>query len=422
MRIQEEVEILRIYVGESAQHEGSPIYEAVVNLARSSGMSGATVTRGMMGFGANSLVHTAKILRLSEDLPILVEIVDKPERIESFLPKVEELVTEGLIVVDKARAIFHLPMRIRDVMNSKVVTANPDSPLSNVVRLLLKHKIKALPVVEKGWLVGVVTGGDLLSRAVIGLRLDLQHHLPPEILAEEIRRIEAGGGRASDIMSSPVITVSVKAKIPEAAKLMAKRKLKRLPVVDDDGRLVGIVSRVDVLKTVSRANYVSQVLPHLAPGLKLCAGDVMFREVPTILAQSPLNEVLDKLVASPLRRVVVVDEVGKVKGIIMDRHLIERFSPQEKHGLLRSLLSRLASPHNKPDFSGKAEDVMKPDVYTVSTSTPVTQVLEILVEKSVKRLIVVDDAGKLQGIVDRDTLLRVIAGKEVEEDDLPESV
>jgi uncharacterized protein len=107
MRLPEEAELLRIFIGESDHYEGKPLYETIVLAARRHGMAGATVLRGIMGFGANSRLHTAKILRLSEDLPVIVEIVDKPERIADFLPELDKMIDEGLITLERARVIAY---------------------------------------------------------------------------------------------------------------------------------------------------------------------------------------------------------------------------------------------------------------------------------------------------------------------------
>jgi len=107
MRLPEEAELLRIFIGESDHYAGRPLYEVIVQEARKRGMAGATVLRGMMGFGAHSRMHTAKILRLSEDLPIIVEIVDKPERIAEFLPELDKMIDEGLITLERARVIAY---------------------------------------------------------------------------------------------------------------------------------------------------------------------------------------------------------------------------------------------------------------------------------------------------------------------------
>jgi hypothetical protein len=107
MRIEGEGQLLRIFIGESDRWEGRPLFEAIVRRAREEGLAGATVLRGMEGFGANSRVHTSKILRLSQDLPIVIEIVDRPQQIESFLPLLDEMVTEGMMTLERVRIIAY---------------------------------------------------------------------------------------------------------------------------------------------------------------------------------------------------------------------------------------------------------------------------------------------------------------------------
>ncbi|MBI4564011.1 MAG: DUF190 domain-containing protein [Planctomycetes bacterium] len=107
MKIEGEGQLLRIFIGESDKWEGMPLYEAIVRKARERGMAGATVWRGIEGFGASSRIHTTKILRLSEDLPIVVEIVDQAERIQGILPELDRMVTEGLMTLERVHIIAY---------------------------------------------------------------------------------------------------------------------------------------------------------------------------------------------------------------------------------------------------------------------------------------------------------------------------
>ena len=97
--------LLRIFIGESDKWHGTPLYEAIVLKARELHMAGATVLRGPMGFGAHSRMHTAKVLRLSEDLPIVIELVDTEEKINTLLPHVDEMVTEGMVTLENVQVI-----------------------------------------------------------------------------------------------------------------------------------------------------------------------------------------------------------------------------------------------------------------------------------------------------------------------------
>lgn len=97
MKLLEKAERIRIYIGEDDKHKGVPLAEAIVREARKLGLAGATVFRGMIGYGANSRIHTAKILRLSEDLPVVVEIVDHPDQLNPLLELLDTMVLEGMV-------------------------------------------------------------------------------------------------------------------------------------------------------------------------------------------------------------------------------------------------------------------------------------------------------------------------------------
>lgn len=105
MKIPEDGYLLRIFVGESDRWDGKSLYEAIVQKARELHLAGATVIRGPMGFGATSRLHTTKILRLSEDLPMIIEIVDAKEKIDELMPHVDEMVQEGLVTLERVQVI-----------------------------------------------------------------------------------------------------------------------------------------------------------------------------------------------------------------------------------------------------------------------------------------------------------------------------
>jgi PII-like signaling protein len=105
MKLPTEGKLLRIFIGESASVEGRPLYEVIVLKARELGLAGATVLRGTMGFGASSRLHTSKILRLSDDLPIVVEIVDSEEKISHLLPFLDDVVADGMTTMEDVQIL-----------------------------------------------------------------------------------------------------------------------------------------------------------------------------------------------------------------------------------------------------------------------------------------------------------------------------
>lgn len=107
MKLFTEAKLLRIFIGESDKYQGRPLYQVIVERARQRELAGATVLRGTLGFGANSRIHSARILRLSEDLPMVIEIVDEPGRINDFVTELDGLIKEGLVTLEKIQVIIY---------------------------------------------------------------------------------------------------------------------------------------------------------------------------------------------------------------------------------------------------------------------------------------------------------------------------
>lgn len=107
MKLEGEGKLLRIFIGESDKHGRKPLYQAIVEMLREEGMAGATVLRGVEGFGANSHLHTARILRLSEDLPIVIEVADTAEKIEAIMPRLDEMVTDGMVTLERVEVVTY---------------------------------------------------------------------------------------------------------------------------------------------------------------------------------------------------------------------------------------------------------------------------------------------------------------------------
>jgi len=107
MKIPADGKLLRIFIGEADKWQGKPLYQEIVLLARKNGLAGATAIKGFIGFGCKSHLHTTKLLRLFEDLPIVIEIVDSEEKINQFLPHLDSMVKEGLIILEKVNVIMY---------------------------------------------------------------------------------------------------------------------------------------------------------------------------------------------------------------------------------------------------------------------------------------------------------------------------
>ncbi len=107
MKLLTEARLLRVFIGESDKFEGRPLYQVIVERAQRRELAGATVLRGYLGFGANSRIHSARVLRLSEDLPMVIEIVDEPDRINAFVEELDGMIGEGLVTLEKVEVLIY---------------------------------------------------------------------------------------------------------------------------------------------------------------------------------------------------------------------------------------------------------------------------------------------------------------------------
>jgi CBS domain-containing protein len=411
-----------IYVGESDRWGQKSLYMAILEMLKAQDCAGATVARGLAGFGAHSRIHTASIVDLSSDLPLVIEWVDDPARVARVMPRLTEMISEGLITCQEVEVITygHRGLRalraaapVRDLMSREVRTVTPDMPIADAVEMLIGQSYRSLPVVDETHrIVGILTDGDLLAR--LGLPdASVQSALTAAELGRELDALRRSGKTVREVMVSPVITTTEDAAIGDAVRIMAAHGIKRVPVVDRSGRVVGIVSRVDVLRALA------QPLTHEAPERGLTPGqhtrvkDVMVAEVPTVQSATPLNTVVDLLVNAAQRRIVVVDAQRHVLGIITDGDLLKRASTAERASLLQAFARRLAGGGGATIDLAKrtAGEVMTANPITVTPETPLLDALRVLLQHKIKRLPVVDQSGQLVGLVGRGEILQALAAE-----------
>jgi CBS domain-containing protein len=300
---------------------------------------------------------------------------------------------------------------VRDLMSREVRTVTPDTPIAEAVEMLIGQAYRSLPVVDEAHrIVGILTDGDALAR--LGLPdASVQSALTAAELGRELETLRCCGQTVADVMVSPVVTTTEDAAIADALRVMAARGIKRVPVVNRSGRLVGIVSRVDVLRALAQPlarEAPERVLP---PGQHTKVGEVMVAEVPAVLSTTPLDVVVDRLVNATQRRIVVVDAERHVLGIITDGDLLKRASPAERAGLLQAFARRLGGGGDATIDLAKrtAGEVMTTNPITVTPETPLLDALRLLLQHKIKRMPVVDAEEKLVGLVGREEILQALA-------------
>jgi CBS domain-containing protein len=414
-----------IFVKESDQWQHRPLFLAVLEFLRREGIAGATVFRGIAGYGARGHVHTASLVELSSDLPLVIIFIDRAERVERIMPQLSAMVQFGLIstapvtVLQAAPRIpgpFPAHLTVADVMTRAVAQVQPDTPVSDIVTLLIDRALRALPVVDTdGRVVGMITDGDLLTRGGLDLSLEIQQALPLPERAAQVATLADQPHRAADLMTPNPITLPSTTPLAQAAAVMANRKMKRLPVVDEQGRLVGIVSRSDLLKTVAEGLRQRPGDPlQLPAGAPATVDAIMLREVPTVHRDTPLADTLDRLLETDKRRVVVVDEANRVVGIITDGDVMQRAAKRARPGGLRSLAYWFGGGRRPEGLEVAVRDrtaayVMTSPVITVTSETPIAETIRLMMAHRIKRLPVVDASGQLIGLIGRAGVLAAIS-------------
>jgi CBS domain-containing protein len=420
-----------IFIGETDQYHHQALYMTIIEMLRREGCSGATATRGVAGFGASSMIHTAAILRLSFDQPIVITVVDRPERIDRILGPLREMAPSALITVQEVEVVQSgapfkegLPdLKVSEVMRREVATVHPDSPVTQVVELLLDKDFTAVPVVDdQGKVVGMVSDNDLLTRGGMNVTISLKKATDLDYVRELHESLENPDRKVSEVMTREVVTTAPDTILGRAARVMVDKHLKRLPVVDGDGKLVGILGRLDVLNTIAAVHLPEWHPEAHAVGAHATVAEVMSREVPTVHENATLEEIFDLLVSSSHKRVIVVDDKRHVVGIVADSDLISKVSRESWPGIMEIFISKVplgrvsaeARKHIQKLRARFAKDFMTRDVVTVREKMPVASALALSAEKRVKRLPVVDGDGELVGIVGRTEMMRALLARNEE--------
>ncbi len=430
---------LLVFVRAQDQWREQPLYLALLELIRARGGEGATVLHGVAGFSAGGRLIRSRQAGGAGVVPLTIVAIDSAERIAALIPEIDAMLAAcggSLAVTDVAlyhthhptRSVTGPPERVGQIMQTHVVSVPPDLPVADLLPMLLNKPYKALPVVDaEGHVLGMVTDGDLLRAQGLGLPRSVLEAIQDQGaagFAEVLQAVRASGKTARDIMGvRPAALIGPQDSIDDAARRMVQHGVKRLPVVDHEGRLIGILARLDVLRAASSLPGGRPVAPALLPpATGRTVGEVMVTDVPAVLPDAPLTDVIDAVVGSAgERRVVVISDPQerRVLGIITESDLVRRGTLPGQVTIMRMLMegfqlvgSGLGAPPLAPAGgpSAPARLVMTEPVVTARAGLPLTGAIALMVERRLSALPVVDDSGRLLGIVDRRRILQALTG------------
>jgi CBS domain-containing protein len=319
-------------------------------------------------------------------------------------------VREGLITLEDVQIVKYthrflnpLPSDklVSEVMTHPVVSLTPATPVHQVWKILLEQRVKAAPVIDaERKVLGIITNEDLLERAGIQQRLSVAIRMDTAEVEQEIQVLKSSTLTAADVMTRPVITVPQSETLGTATEKMVKAGLKRLPVVDEHGRLTGMLSRLDILRQAADSPLLAQIA-QLHPGMVRTVRDIMSANIPAVGQDDDLATMIEKFSQCDEHRLIVIDSDGKAVGLLSDSDIVARIQPQKRRGIL-SALRRVGKP---PAGKETALELMSPGPLTCGPDLPVLEAARLMLAQSRKWLVVVDDQGKPLGLVDRRILL-----------------
>ncbi|MCK9374519.1 MAG: DUF190 domain-containing protein [Syntrophobacterales bacterium] len=414
----QQYKIIEIFTSEEVRWQGSPVYDAIVQFVHDLKIAArCLVAKGIEGSYESGEMATGRLEVLSYNMPVRITIVLPAVESERVLARAEQMVSDGIVAVHDLNVISHkthgllIPKdtRVRDIMTPAPKKVSLFTSLAEVARLLLSSTFTGVPVVDgENRPVGVISQGDLIYKAGMPVRLGLLAESGPEkasaILADLAPR------QAKEVMTRPAVTIEQDKSVTDAVNLMLKKQVKRLPVIDASGKLVGILSRLDVFHTILREcpDWQAFQKQEIAVNLRFVS-DIMRRDTATVSPDTPIAEVIRLIDCNDLQRVCVVDREGNFLGLISDRDLLAAFSDRHP-GIWDYFVSKISLAEPTPlqeDLAGKtAGEVMNPNIVTVREDAPINEAIRLMLEKAIKRLPVVDAQGKFKGLVSRDALLR----------------
>jgi CBS-domain-containing membrane protein len=417
--------LIKIYTSEDLTWRDRPIDQAVLELLKERKIPArCLVTRSIAGYYETGELVSGLPGQGMFNLPLAIEIVIPAGEFQTLKASLLEMVGDGLVAVEKLHVISSrrsetlIPkqMQIREVMTTAVAAVNPLTPIEQVVRKMLAASLKAIPVIDdERRVVGIITQQNLSDHPHLPLRLGLLARLEPKKIEAYLDRLPLY--TAGEMMSRPVITVNQSQHVADAVRMMLKHRLKRLPVVDDQQLLVGMVSRIDILRAANQRVLRQRPLPREShAAASLLVREVGGREQEAVQPETPIAEVVQLIFGEHIQRVAVVDQGRRLVGIVSDYDLlpiIRNQSPEEQEFLI-SQSGIMAKGRQFPSFLEKtaarsAGEIMNPNVIAIREDSPVAEALRIMVERELKRLPVLGEDGKFHGMITREALLRAIS-------------
>lgn len=409
----DKVQRVRIYLRERDRWEGQLLYIAVLNRLQREGATGATVLRGLIGFGPGQRLRTSGSTDPNNDAPLVIEWVDRSDRIARLLPLFDDMLPSALTTLEdldvyRAALRSHGPFSgessVGDYLQTEVAIASVHTPAREVLRLMLERDQRLLPVLDENrHVIGIIAGVDLMHRAGLQLAPHLLRVLSEAERAPLIEQMSSGP--VSAYMTVEPRSIPIGSPVPQALVAMLEWNYGTLPVVDRSHQFVGLLSSSGVLQAaLQKVTPENTNVRDAEPPTQIHL--VMQVTVPHASVTQPLAAVLTQLLATPQRFLVLVDSVGRVQGTLSDVDVLHALTGHERATWLAVLLGQDLP---LPGLERSPEGVMQRTFHTLAPNQSINEAITRFVTLDLERAPVVDVDGKLLGLVARGGLLRALA-------------
>jgi PII-like signaling protein/predicted transcriptional regulator len=404
----EPLQRVRIYLSERDSADGQPLYLVALDRLRREGASGATVLRGIAGFGSGHRLRTAGIADFSQQTPVVIEWLDRAERVARVLPTLDEMLGDALITIEDIKA-YRAALRssgpfgsrsVADAARDEIAIIPPDMLLAEAVERLARSRQPLLAVVEGQRLAGVLMSGDAERFGAIAL--DALAELDDAERAAVLARVAVRPVR--DVMREPR-AIYIESPLAHTVNLLVEWGLDALPVTDGDGRLVGIFGIEQALRAALDGVQPSQhVRNSEPPPVSL----IMQMLVPTAAGSADAATVLLQALQTPIQAVVLVNGFYPT-GVVSIPDATRRVRNPLRSAWIAALAGDRAPLAALASTSGVTamELASTPDL--ISSRASEYDAIRMLIENRRQHLVVVDSEGRLAGMVTRRGVLRALA-------------
>lgn len=418
----------RVLTHEGARAGRQPVVDALLALVRREGLAGITVTRALEGYSQHGTMRSSNVLELGDDLPLVVEIVDRADRMEPLLPEIAALVISGTLTVTDARVYFPASsLFVRDVMVPARAVAHTETPLAQVLALLLENGVRLVPVLSgDNTLLGIITLGHLLREMDPALATHLGEMRSPEDVRSHLERLVDGRTASESMLAQPHV-LQPDVLLEAAVRFLTRHGVTRVPVVNTSRRLVGLLVEHELVAALvapltraadSDLGATLRGSVHPAAGALLTAGALADRDVPHVPPAAPQDAVVTAVESAASHLALVVDADGRLQGVV-DEHTLLRHTVPGTPATGGTVLSRFfaralgggGAPRAAGDTQQTASSLMIAPPPTVDEDLPVVDALARMIDADHHDSVIVTALDRRPvGILWRHVALRALVG------------